>query len=40
MSNSTDYHKIKLFEYISNLELSFHEKIIFDQEYFNLYYNL
>ena len=34
------YHKIKLFEYISSLEFSSHEKIIFDQTFFKFKYNL
>ena len=34
------YHKLKLFEYISRLELPFHEKIIYDQTFFKLNYNL
>ena len=34
------YHKIKLYEYISRLDLPFHAKIIYDQAYFKLNYNL
>ena len=34
------YHKIKLYEYISRLDLPFHAKIIYDQTYFKLNYNL